>query len=223
MLHERDVGFVDFDLGLDHRHVGDRQQHGAGVVHRADDDVLAFFDVAPRDDAVERRLEARLRRDCAGCSSGRLPAGAAVPRASAISCSRARRSLSRTSTSACARSSDSRVVRPPAHSSCCRFRFWRARSRLACALLSDTRDCSSPVRAPATPASSRRTALCGVDRIDLQQELSGLDAVAFVDRQPRHAAHRLGADVDRLLRIDLAGRRDDRLEIALLDALGCDA
>ena len=45
---------------LDDRHVGDRQQHGAGVVHRADHDVLAFLDVAPGDDAVHRRRDRHL-------------------------------------------------------------------------------------------------------------------------------------------------------------------
>ena len=51
----RDVGLVDLDLGLDQRHVGDGQQHRAGVVHRADDRRLALLDVAAGDDAVHRR------------------------------------------------------------------------------------------------------------------------------------------------------------------------
>ena len=59
-LHRRDVGLVDFDLRLDDRHVGERQQLRAGVVHRADDDVFAFLDVAARDDAVERRQQRHL-------------------------------------------------------------------------------------------------------------------------------------------------------------------
>ena len=59
-LHVRDVGLVDLDLGLDHRHVGQRQQHRAGVVHRADDGRFAFLDVAARDDAVDRRFDADL-------------------------------------------------------------------------------------------------------------------------------------------------------------------
>ena len=57
----------------------------------------------------------------------------------------------------------------------------------------------------------------GVDRIDLQQELTGRDAIAFFHGEPGDAAHRLGADVDGLLRVDLARRRDDGLEIAPLD------
>ena len=60
----------------------------------------------------------------------------------------------------------------------------------------------------------------GVDRIDLQEELALLDAVAFVDGEPRHAPHRLGADVDRLLGVDLARGRDDGLEVTLLHRFG---
>ena len=59
-LHVRDVGFVDFDFGLDDRHVGQRQQHGAGVVHRADHRRFAFLDVAARHDAFDGRLDADL-------------------------------------------------------------------------------------------------------------------------------------------------------------------
>ena len=56
----------------------------------------------------------------------------------------------------------------------------------------------------------------------MQQKLSNLDAVAFVDRQVDDAPRRVGADVDQTLRLNLAGRRDDRLEIAGLDAFGRD-
>ena len=59
-LDVRDVRLVDFDFRLNHRHVGDRQQHGAGVVHRADDGRLAFLNVPARDDAGDRRLDAHL-------------------------------------------------------------------------------------------------------------------------------------------------------------------
>jgi hypothetical protein len=56
----------------------------------------------------------------------------------------------------------------------------------------------------------------------LQQKLSNLDAVAFVDRQIDDSPRCVGADVDQALRLNLARRRDDRLEIAGLDALGRD-
>jgi hypothetical protein len=59
-------------------------------------------------------------------------------------------------------------------------------------------------------------------RIDLQQELSLLDALAFLNRQIGHAAAGVGADVDEPLRLDLARRRDDRLQISLLDCLSVD-
>src|SRR5438093_310910 len=49
-----DVRFVDLYLRFDHRHVGNRQQHRAGIVHRPDDDVLALLDVATGHDAIHR-------------------------------------------------------------------------------------------------------------------------------------------------------------------------
>ena len=61
-----------------------------------------------------------------------------------------------------------------------------------------------------------------IPRVDLQQELPLLDAVAFVDRQIGDAAHRVGADVDVALRLDLARRGHDRFEVALLDRFGVD-
>ena len=45
---------------LNDAHVGERQQHGAGVVHRADDRGLAFLNVPARHDAVDGRLDAHL-------------------------------------------------------------------------------------------------------------------------------------------------------------------
>src|SRR5512140_129634 len=43
-LHVRDVGLVDLHLAFDERHVRDRQENRAGVVHGADDRVLALLD-----------------------------------------------------------------------------------------------------------------------------------------------------------------------------------
>ena len=56
--------------------------------------------------------------------------------------------------------------------------------------------------------------------IDLQQELSLPDAVAFVHHQVDHAPDRIRADVDGSLRLNLAGSGDDGLEIARLDQFG---
>src|SRR5207247_10971133 len=50
----------------------------------------------------------------------------------------------------------------------------------------------------------------------------GLVESAFVDRQVRHLAHRLGADRHGFFRLDLAAGRDDRLEVLVLDLLGVD-
>ena len=55
-----DVGFVHFHFRFDDRHVGDRQQHRAGIVHRADDGRFPFLDVAAGDDPGDRRLDAYL-------------------------------------------------------------------------------------------------------------------------------------------------------------------
>ena len=57
-LFERDrrnIGFIHLELGFDDGHVGNSEQDGSGIVHRPDDDVLAFLDVAARDDAVHWR------------------------------------------------------------------------------------------------------------------------------------------------------------------------
>ena len=66
---------------------------------------------------------------------------------------------------------------------------------------------------------NRRAQVAG---IDLQQELSGLDVVALVDRQARDTAHLVGTDVDDAFWLNFARSRDDRLEIALLDRFHVD-
>jgi hypothetical protein len=85
---------------------------------------------------------------------------------------------------------------------------------LARALCSDTRAGQSRL-----VAADRRL---GGDRVDLQEELTGPDAIALLDRQPRHTAHGLRADVHGLLWLDLARRRHNGLEVAALDAFGGD-
>ena len=56
-------------------------------------------------------------------------------------------------------------------------------------------------------------------RIDLEQKLSGRDPLPFIHRQTGDPAHRAGAHFDRQLRLDSAGRGDDRDEIASFDRL----
>ena len=51
-------------------------------------------------------------------------------------------------------------------------------------------------------------------RVDFQQKLPGADALSFLDGQPCHAPHRVGGNIDLTLWLDLARRRNDRLEIA---------
>ena len=60
-------------------------------------------------------------------------------------------------------------------------------------------------------------------RIDLHEELTQSDAVAFVDREIDDAPGRVGADVDEPLRLDLARRRHDSFEIAGADRLNGDS
>ena len=121
-LHERDVGFVDFDFRFDDRHVSNRQQHGARIVHRADDGGVADFDVAAGDDAVERRLEARLpqivlsARQAGHLLPQLLLAGRALPaRARA---DRLRATPARSASCPAFRASSSPPPRAPAAASC---------------------------------------------------------------------------------------------------------
>ena len=140
-----------------------------------------------------------------------------------MSCSRAFSSASRTVTSFCARSSASRVVRPSFQSSCCRFRFWRARSRLARACSTDGARLLQRRLGGGDAGLAALQLAFERARIDLEQELAGLDALAFLDREPRDAAHGVRRDVDLTLRLDLARRRDDGFEVARAERFGVDA
>ena len=156
---------------------------GPGVVHRADDGRFTFLDVAPRHDAVHRRgdddlVQVVARRGQAACSC--LICCSRVW----ISCSRgAAGSACRTATSFSARSSASRVVSPSFQSSCWRFRFCCASSRVA-------RACSTRGARLLQRRLRRRDARLAalqlaleLSRVDFEQELSGLDALAFLDGQ----------------------------------------
>ena len=57
-------------------------------------------------------------------------------------------------------------------------------------------------------------------RVDLEQELTRLDPLAFFDGEARDAPHLVGRDVHLALRLDLAGRGHDRLEVARPNRLG---
>jgi hypothetical protein len=69
------------------------------------------------------------------------------------------------------------------------------------------------------PGRLRASEVLGVD---LQQELSARHRLAFVHSKIGDAPHRVGADVHRAFRFDLAGCRDDRLEIAARDGFDVD-
>lgn len=59
-------------------------------------------------------------------------------------------------------------------------------------------------------------------RVDLHEELAKRHPVAFVDREVDDSSGCIGADVDEPLRLNLAGRRHEGLEVAGADRLGGD-
>ena len=221
ICHARDVGLVHVHFGLDHRHIRDRQQHRAGVVHRADDDCLALFDVAAGDDAGDRRLDADLAQVEARALGGR--AFLMHPQFLRL---------------------DLLLLRPQvrlAHPQivfCPLERFTRRQATLPQLLLPTQIVFRLLQRYPG--AVERQAQLFHlrlrrlqrglgalhrrpeVARIDLQQELILRDAVALVDGEVGDAPHRVGADVDRPGRLDLARRGNERFEPALLDRFRID-
>jgi hypothetical protein len=136
-----------------------------------------------------------------------------------ISCSRAWRSLSRISTSAWA--PFQRFARRQARRRQFRLALERLSRHVELGLRALEADLRLLERRAGAGDRGDIAAYVGFggDRIDLQQELTGAHAIAFLDGELRDAAHRLGADVHGLLGIDLARRRHDRLEVALLDRL----
>ena len=131
-----------------------------------------------------------------------------------ISCSRVFSSASRTATSFCARSSDSRVVSPSFPQLLLALQVLPRQLQRGARLLDRG---ARLLQRRSRGGNARFTALqLAFERlgIDLEQELAGVDALAFLHGEPGDAAHRVGGDVDLPLRLDLARRRDDRLEVA---------
>ncbi len=218
---ERDISLVDFDLGLDDRHVGDGQQDRPGIVHRANHHVLALLDVAAGDDAVEGRLEARLRqRVLAAHESSLLLTELFLARLDLLF---PRPQL---------RLAHVHIGLRPLEG------FARGQAGLPQVLLpleALARDFELRLRALErhprlfeAGARTRHGSLIApdrtlhVDRVNLEEKLTGPDAVPLVHRQAGDAAHRLRADVHRLFRLDLPGGRHDRLEVTLLNRLAGD-
>ncbi len=219
--HVRDVRFVDFDLRLNHGHVRDRQQHGAGIVHRPDDGRFAFLDVPARDDTGDWRLDADLAE--IELRAGQLRAILSKP-----DFLRAHLLLALGE----GRLRDSHVVLRAFQ------RFARGELLFPQLLLTfqillcdgqlHTRRLDSLTRLFETCLIGLQGGLTALDprpkrpRIDLHQELSQLHAVAFVDRKIDDPPGRVGADVDEPFRLDLARCRHDGLEIARADGLDGD-
>src|SRR5215471_482316 len=216
-----DVGLVDFDLRFDQRHVGDRQQHRARVVHRPDHDRLALFDVAARDDALDRRLDADLAQVVLGVLERRLLLLHAIALDFDLPIGRV--GLCLLYLELVLGVVERFLRRQPALPELLLARvvvLRRLQRRLAAVGLHAQ---LLHRRARRRQRGFRLIHLAReVARIDLEQELPPIDALAFLDGEVRHAAHRVGADVDRPLRLDLARRRDDRLQIPLLDGFDVD-
>ncbi len=132
--------------------------------------------------------------------------------------SRACSSVSRTFSSLSARSSSSLVVSPCAH----RSRWRLALSRASCKIRLGGLDVDAGLLQPCRGALDRRfTPLHRAAQrvgIDLEQELTRLDAVALFDGQLGDAAHLHRADVHEALRLDLARRRHQLRQVPLLQA-----
>ena len=210
--HRRDVGLVDLDFRFDDRHVGDRQQHRAGVVHRADDDGFALLDVAAGDDAVDRRLDAGATQVVLRL----VQRGAFLADALILG-------LDVLLALAQFRLADVHGVLRPVEL-LPRGQLLRPQLLLALELAAREREVLArrDDREPLLLEHRPRRQLTGlarlhgrgqVARVDLHQELAALDAVAFLHRQLGHAAHVVGADVDGPLGLDLPRGRHDRRQI----------
>ena len=65
-LHLDHVGLVDQHFGFHDRKIGDGQEHGAGIVHGADDGHFALLDLQAGDDAVDGRNDGGFADGVAG-------------------------------------------------------------------------------------------------------------------------------------------------------------
>ena len=193
-----------------------------GIVHRPDDRRVADLDVAARDDAVEGGFEVRLpqvvlsaREPCRLLPQLLLAGEHFLFARAQIDLPRLEIVLRLV------------VVLTGGES---------GGPELLCALEVLSREVEGGLRAPHTDARLLEPGARGGDAgfitahgalgcngIDLQQELAGLDAVTFVHGETGDAAHRLRADVDGLLGVDLSGGRHDRFEIAPLHGFSRDA
>ena len=174
----------------------------AGVVHRADDGRFTLFDVAAGDDPVHRRLDDDLRHVVAGRRQARLllldllfarfdfllPRGDLLLAPLDVGLSHGDlvlRALERLA-----------VVRPSFHRSCWRFRFccdeFEGGLRLLAGCLRRGDADARLSQARLGGGDGRLAALqlpFELPRVDLEQELARLDALAFLDGQPRDSAH----------------------------------
>ena len=217
----RDIGFVDFDLGLDDRHVSQCQQHRAGVVHGADDRGFAFLDVASGDDAVDGRLDAHLAQVVAGAlEGGPLLAETGGLRIDLLRAFTQPR-FGRLHVVFCLveRLAGCELLAPEvalARQVLLGLVQLYARGFHRLALLVERTLRSLQRRIAAVHPGAERLG------VDLEQELAARDPVTFVHRQVDDPSGRIGADVDEALRLNLAGGRDDGFQIAQADGFDRD-
>ena len=220
-LHVWDARFVDLDLRLNHGHFGQRQQDRAGIVHRADDRRFALLDVAPRDDAINGRFDS----DFAEVVARALEPGAFLGDAAALrhhlffALLKGRFSRLQVVLGFLERFARRELTAPE---------ILLALERLTRLLHLDVRRLDGLLHLIQRALRGLERGCAAVDpgpqrlRIDLEEELALLDPVPLVHRQVHHAARSVGADVDEALRLNLAGRRHNGLEIPASDDLGRD-
>ncbi len=220
-LHVRHVRLVHFDFSLDDAHVRELEEHGAGVVHRADHGGLALLDVAPRDNAFDGRLHAHFAQVVPRAFERRLlHVDAAFLR------------LDLLLALLHVRLGDLHVVHGLLERLARRqlllpeilltgevlLRLQELRLRRLNRLLDLIDGGLSSLERGRAAFNAPLEQL----RVDLQEELADLHAIALVHREVDDAARRLRADLDQPFRLNLSGRRDDRVEIAGADHIGRD-
>ena len=218
-LHVRNVRLVDFDLRLNDGHVGERQQHRARIVHGADDGGLALLNIAARDDAVDRRLDAHLAEVVArALEHGTLLCDAALLRLDLF--------LALLHVRLRGPHVVHHLVERLARRELLAPEVLLARQVLLGLLQLHFRRLD---RLPhLIERLFRRLQRGGVAvdaraqrlRIDLKQELPDLDAIPFVHGEVDDAARRVGRDLHETLGLDFARGRHDGFEVARPDGLG---
>ena len=206
------------DLGFQDGEVRDGQQHGSGIVHGADDDRLAFLDVAPGHDAVDGRGDGHLRQVVARAVERRPFLEDALRRPLDVDLACLELGLAKLDLGR-------RLLVDLAGDEAQRPQVRLPLQVLAGDLEVDAGGLHGDLRLLVGRGGRLEGRLAAVDDrlqvlgIDLQQELPGGDPFALVHREARDPPHRAGAHVDRQLRLNGAGSGDYRDQVAPFDRL----